>query len=86
MFGIASLLTPFLLGAILGATATGGVRVLDGRVAPAAGVGASLAGFSVLYLGLMLTLVVLLRRLAVAGIVPVAAEPRLVEGLAHARV
>ena len=37
LFGISSLLTPFLLGAILGTTATGGVRVLDGRVQPAAG-------------------------------------------------
>jgi cytochrome d ubiquinol oxidase subunit I len=63
-----------------------GVLRTSDAVTPAAGVGASLAGFSVLYLGLMLTLVVLLRRLAVAGIVPVAAEPRLVEGLAHARV
>lgn len=37
VFGIASVFTPFVLGAALGATATGEVRVLDGRVQPGAG-------------------------------------------------
>jgi cytochrome d ubiquinol oxidase subunit II len=36
VFGIASVVTPVLLGAALGATATGDVRVLDGRVQPGA--------------------------------------------------
>jgi cytochrome d ubiquinol oxidase subunit II len=36
VFGMASVVTPFLLGAALGATATGDVRVLDGRVQPGA--------------------------------------------------
>jgi cytochrome d ubiquinol oxidase subunit II len=36
VFGIASLVTPLLLGASLGATATGDVRVLDGRLQPGA--------------------------------------------------
>ena len=37
VFGIASMLTPVVLGAALGATATGGVRVVDGHVQPGAG-------------------------------------------------
>jgi cytochrome d ubiquinol oxidase subunit II len=33
VFGISSTITPFLLGACMGAVATGGIRVTDGRVA-----------------------------------------------------